>query len=133
MEGFYEIQDVLEIIRTDLITIGADIVWIGQAIGALGALLYIAKLSYEGMLGGNLFTLRTFRPFAIALVLALYPQFMLVIDGISMGVNMGLGRAIITDEVRVTEILKTRDLNLETEDDQHLIGIEIFMPKRMTI
>jgi len=124
MEGFYEIQTVLEIIRNDLITIGAEIVWIGQAIGALGALLYIAKLSYEGMLGGNLFTLKTFRPFALALVLALYPQFMLVIDGIAMGVNMGLGRVIITDEVRVTEILKTRDLNPDTEDDQHLIGIE---------
>ena len=68
MEGFYSIQQVLEIIRNDLITIGADIVWIGQAIAAIGALLYIAKLSYEGMLGGNLFTLRTLRPFAIALV-----------------------------------------------------------------
>ena len=60
----------------------------------------------------------------LALVLALYPQFMLVIDGIAMGVNLGLGRAIITDEVRVTEILKTRDLNPNTDDDQHLIGIE---------
>jgi len=64
-------------------SIGGDIVWIGQAIAALGALLYIAKLAYEGMLGGNLFTLKTFRPFALALVLALYPQFMLVIDGIN--------------------------------------------------
>ena len=32
MEGFYEIQTVLEIIRNDLITIGAEIVWIGQEI-----------------------------------------------------------------------------------------------------
>ena len=124
MEGFYSIQEVLEIIRNDLIIIGGEIVWIGQAIGALGALLYIAKLSYEGMLGGNLLTLRTFRPFAFALVLALYPQFMLVVDSMAMGVNMGLGQIIITDEVRVTDILKTRDLNPDTEDDQHLIGIE---------
>jgi len=124
MGEFYNIQQVLEIIRNDLITIGADIVWVGQAIAAIGALLYIAKLSYEGMLGGNLFTLRTLRPFAIALVLALYPQFMLVIDGMAMSVNIALGTAIITDEVRVTEILKTRDLNPDTEDDQHLIGIE---------
>ena len=72
MEGFYSIQEVLEIIRNDLIIIGGEIVWIGQAIGALGALLYIAKLSYEGMLGGNLLSLRTFRPFALALVLAIY-------------------------------------------------------------
>ena len=43
MEGFYSIQEVLEIIRNDLITIGGDIVWVGQAIAALGALLYIAK------------------------------------------------------------------------------------------
>jgi hypothetical protein len=76
------------------------------------------------MLGGNLLTTKTFRPFALALVLALYPQFMLVVDGIAMGVNLGLGRTIITDEVRVTDILKTRDLNPNTEDDQHLIGIE---------
>ena len=125
MEGFYSIQEVLEIIRNDLIIIGGEIVWIGQAIGALGALLYIAKLSYEGMLGGNLLTLRTFRPFALALVLALYPQFMLVVDSMAMGVNMGLGQIIITDEVRVTDILKTRDLNPDTEDDQHLIGLSL--------
>ena len=124
MGEFYNIQQVLEIIRNDLITIGGEIVWIGQAIGAIGALLYIAKLSYEGMLGGNLWTLRTLRPFAIALVLALYPQFMLVVDGMAMSVNIALGTAIITDEVRVTEILKTRDLNPDTDDDQHLIGIE---------
>ena len=125
MENFYNIQQILEIIRLDLITIAGNIVWVGQAIGAIGALLYIAKLSYEGLLGGSLWNMRTLRPFAIALILALYPQFMLVVDGLAMSVNIALSTTMMAaDEVRVTDILKTRDLNPETDNDDGLIGIE---------
>jgi hypothetical protein len=123
-EGFFSIQRALEIIRVDLISIARNVVWVGQAIGAIGALIYIAKLSYEGMLGGNLLSLAMLRPFALALMLALYPQFMLMVDGIAMAVNIGLGRAMITEEHRISDILKTRDLNPETDTDENLIGIE---------
>jgi len=68
--------------------------------------------------------MRMFRPFAIAILLALYPQFMSVVDGIAMLVNTSLGRAMITDEYRITDVLLTRDLNPETDTDEELLGIE---------
>ena len=124
-EGFFNIQIVLEIIRNDLILIAAEVVNVGRAIGAIGALLYTALLAYNAMLGGgSLFSLKVLRPFVLALVLMLYPQFMLVIDGIAMAVNTSLGQAMITDEYRVTDILKTRDLDPETDNDDNLLGIE---------
>lgn len=123
--GFFNIQIVLEIIRNDLIIIAADVVGIGQSLGAIGALLYTALLAYNAMLGeGSLFNLKIFRPFIIAIILMLYPQFMLVIDSMAMAVNTSLGTAMITDEYRITDILKTRDLDPETDNDDQLIGIE---------
>jgi len=124
-EGFFNIQIVLEIIRNDLILIASDVVNVGRSLGAIGALLYTALLAYNAMIGGgDLFSLKVLRPFVLALVLMLYPQFMLVIDGMAMAVNTSLGKAMITDEYRVTDILKTRDLDPETDNDDNLLGIE---------
>jgi len=95
-----------------------------QSIAAIGAVIFIAKIAYEGMLGGQILSMRMFRPFAIAILLALYPQFMSVVDGIAMLVNTSLGRAMITDEYRITDVLLTRDLNPETDTDEELLGIE---------
>jgi len=82
-EGFFNIQIVLEIIRNDLILIADDVVNVGRALGAIGALLYTSLLAYTAMIGGgNLFSLKVLRPFVLALVLMLYPQFMLVMTNI---------------------------------------------------
>lgn len=124
-EGFFTIQAVLELIRLDLINVSsANILWVGQTIGAIGALLYCAKLAYEGLLGGSLWSMRVLRPFAIGLLLILYPSFMTAVDGIMMAINNGLGQAFITQDTRITDILKTRDLNPLTDNDDNLIGIE---------
>ena len=124
-EGFFTIQAVLEFIRLDLIAVSSDsILWVGQTIGAIGALLYCAKLAYEGMMGGSLWSLAVLRPFAIGLLLILYPGFMASVDGIMMAINNGLGQAFITQDTRITDILKTRDLNPLTDNDDNLVGIE---------
>ena len=123
-EGFLTIQEILELIRLDLITVAEYVVVPAQSLAAIGALIFIAKIAYEGMLGGQILSMRMFRPFAIAILLALYPQFMSVVDGIAMLVNTSLGRAMITDEYRITDVLRTRDLNPETDTDEELLGIE---------
>ena len=125
MDGFYNIQKILELIRLDIITVSGSVIWVGQAIGAIGALLYLAKISYEGLLGGNIWTLRVLRPFGIAILLALYPQFMSVVDGMANAVNSGLATAMRdANDHNVADILKTRDLNPDTDNDDALIGIE---------
>jgi len=122
-ENFFNIQLLLEVIRTDLIGIASSIVGLGRAIGAIGALLYTAMLAYNAMLtGASLFTMKTFKPFAFGLLLMMYPAFMTVLDGLAMAVNNGIGGAMITDENRITEVLKTRDLRPDTDTDENLLG-----------
>ena len=87
-------------------------------------MFYLLGGTFNNSRGGSLFSLKVFRPFAMALILMLYPQFMLVIDGMAMAVNTRLGSAMITDQYRVTDIIKTRDLDPETDNDDNLIGIE---------
>jgi len=124
-EGFFNIQIVLEIIRGELIQVAGEVVNVGRSLGAIGALLYTALLAYNAMLGGgSLWSMKVLRPFALAIVLMIYPQFMSVVDGIAMAVNTSLGTAMITDEYRVTDIIKTRDLDPETDNDDNLLGIE---------
>ena len=123
-DNFYTLQQVLEIIRYELIGASANVVWVGQSIFAIGAIIYLAKLSYEGMLGSSLFSTKVLRVFGIAILLTLYPQFMLVIDSVMMAVNNSLGATYIDGDYRITDILKTRDLNPETDNDDNLIAIE---------
>ena len=71
-DNFYTLQQVLEIIRYELIGASANVVWVGQSIFAIGAMLYLTKLSYEGMLGSSLFSTKLLRVFGIAILLV-YP------------------------------------------------------------
>lgn len=123
--GLYNIQIALENIRYDMMELGANVVWLGQSIFVLAAMLYFAKVAYEAFLGGNIFTLAVLKPFAIAIVLSMYPIFMGALDGIIMSVNNGLALSFTTlDEVSIVDVVQTRDLNPYTENDDNLIGLE---------
>ena len=123
-EGFFNLQHILELIRLDLYGLGGNVIWVGQSVFAIGALLYVAKLSYEGFLGANLLSPKMLRIFLIAIILMMYPEFMQIIDGGMMAINNGLGSTYIEGDTRVTDILKTRDLNPLTDTDDNLLGIE---------
>ena len=51
-EGFLTIQEILELIRQDLIGVADFVVIPAQSLAAIGALLFIAKIAFGGLLGG---------------------------------------------------------------------------------
>lgn len=119
---YYAAQRALEIIRYDLMGASANVVWSAQLIAMIGALMYYAWASYKGMLGeGKLISLAHFRPLAFFLMLMLYPSMMSFVDSLAMTVNNSLKPNYGVEGVRITDIIKTNDLDPTTDTDDNLI------------
>ena len=108
---FNFMQRYLEGVRTEFKILSADMVMLASALAVLGAIIYIAYITFRGWLSGNYWNPQLLRPFLFLLIIALYPKLVDGIDGVMLTINNSTGYLIEPGNYRLTELLDNQNLD----------------------
>ena len=120
------LQDLLDNLYTEMLPLCSDLINIGRSLGGLGALVYIAGKVWRSMAAAepiDVFPL--LRPFAIGLVIALFPSMLAILNGVLGGISSATSSIVLVQnqdiiqlEARKKALLAARPENAPYESDE---------------
>jgi conjugative transposon TraJ protein len=120
------LQQLLNNLYNEMLPLCSDLINVGRALGGLGALVFIASKVWRHQAAAepiDVFPL--LRPFAIGLVIALFPSMLAILNGVLGGISSATSSIVLTQnqdiiqlQDRKTALLKARPENAPYEDDE---------------
>ncbi|WP_022821555.1 conjugative transposon protein TraJ [Hymenobacter norwichensis] len=120
------LNQLLDNLYEEMLPLCSDMINIGRALGGLGALVFIASKVWRSIAAAepiDVFPL--LRPFAIGLVIALFPSMLLILNGVLGGISNATNSVvrvqnqnIIQLRDRKAELLAARPENAVYENDE---------------
>lgn len=120
------LQELLDNLYNEMLPLCSDLVNVGRALGGLGALVYIAGKVWRSQAANepiDVFPL--LRPFAIGLVILLFPSMLGILNGVLGGISSATSSIVLTqnqDIIQLQERKKTllaaRPENAPYESDE---------------
>jgi len=119
-------QDLLDNLYNEMLPLCSDLINIGRALGGLGALVFIAGKVWRSQAAAepiDVFPL--LRPFAIGLVITLFPSMLGILNGVLGGISTATSSIVLTqnqDIIQLQErkkaLLAARPENAPYESDE---------------
>jgi conjugative transposon TraJ protein len=120
------LQQLLDNLYTEMLPLCSDLINVGRALGGLGALVFIASKVWRHQAAAepiDVFPL--LRPFAIGIVIALFPSMLAILNGVLGGISSATSSIVLTqnqDIIQLQErkkaLLATRPENAPYESDE---------------
>lgn len=119
------LQQLLDTLYDEMLPLCSDLINVGRALGALGALFFIAIRVWRHQAEATAIEFfPLLRPFAIGLTISLFPQMLGVMNGVLGGLSSATSSIVLVQnqdiirlQERKAELLKAQPENAAYEDD----------------
>ena len=112
------LQSTLETVYATMMQNCGELMGVGESLAAFGALLYISYRVWGHLVRGEgIDTFPLFRPFALGLVISLYPAFIGVLNGVLQPTVAGTAALVNDANAAITTLLQEKEVALEQSTD----------------